>query len=44
MKKNYQSKVLIILKEIAIEANFSLNFSFLKFKDKALLNKDKKKD
>jgi hypothetical protein len=35
---------LIILKEIAIEANFTMNFAFLKFKDKALLNPERKRN
>lgn len=34
----------IILREIAIEANFTLNVAFLKYKDKNMLNKEKKRD
>ena len=36
-------KVRLLLKELAIEANFALNYTYLKYKEKALLNKDQKK-
>lgn len=37
-------KLRLILKELEIEANFTLNIAFLKYKDKNMLNKEKKRD
>jgi len=41
--KEMEGKVKIILKELEIEANFTLKFAFMKYQNKQVQNKDRKR-
>lgn len=38
------NKIKTILKELEVDANFTLNYAYLKYKDKPMLEKTKKRD